>query len=109
MRTVRDIRFVRLPDIDREDRLPQFGLPAYGRFAVLRNGGFWLGMVRSSHPRDTSVGWYWAVDPAGNLLISDRGAENRAPLFADDRRLLRMLVRELRKRRLVGLIRLTPD
>jgi hypothetical protein len=65
------IRLTRLPDI--HSNLDRYGFRDYGRFALLRDGGFWWGDIRSSHPRDCQIGWYWAISGEGDLLVSARG------------------------------------
>lgn len=63
----------RLPDINSEKYIPD-RYNDYGRFGVLRSGGYWFAGVRSCHP-DVLVGFYWAVNWSLNTLyISPRGA-----------------------------------
>jgi hypothetical protein len=108
--TTLTIRRARLPDLDREAPMRAAGYEAYGRFALLRGGGFWFGELRSSHPGTTTVGWYWAIDARGELLVSPRGAAvDGELLFGERRDLLARLVAELVGRRLLpkpGSIRL---
>lgn len=63
---------MRLPDIDRIDRIPGY-LSDYGRCAILNSGNFWFGGVHSSHPGSTYAGFYWAVEN-DTLYFSPRGA-----------------------------------
>jgi hypothetical protein len=92
-------QLVRLPDINNDRDLERYGYRAYGRFALLRDGSFWFGDMRSSHPRDCMIGWYWAVSAAGELLVSARGARvDGERLFGDLRRALARLMEELRRR-----------
>jgi hypothetical protein len=44
----------------------------YGRFAILNDNSLWFGGVKSSHPSNTKIGFYWATK-GDNLLISPRG------------------------------------
>jgi hypothetical protein len=64
---------IRLPDIHDfkflDERFNQ-----YGRCALLTDGSFWFGNIKSSHPANTKEGFYWAVDLSKNLYISPRGA-----------------------------------
>lgn len=96
------VRLGRLPDLDSEEAAERRGLRAYGRFAITRGGRFWFGSARSSHPGDTRVGWYWALDQEGTLLVSARGVEaDGLALFEDGRPTLAFLVERLVKLRVI--------
>jgi hypothetical protein len=97
------IELARLPDISSSDEVARHGLAAYGRFALLRDGGFWFADALSSHPLDTARGWYWALAPNGKLLVSARGAAAEGELlFGPDKVVLARLVDELVRRRHLG-------
>jgi hypothetical protein len=82
----------RLPDINRNRDLPP-EYEEYGRFAVLNNGRFWNGDIRSSHPPNTRDGFYWAIR-GSTLFLSPRGSTYNWPqVISDD--LIRWLVRRL--------------
>lgn len=83
----------RLPDIDRAEDVPQ-DLERFGRFAILRGGGFWFGEVNSSHPQSTENGFYWGL-ARGTLFISPRGSTYRWTTHITDER-IRELSRRLR-------------
>ncbi len=96
------IRLIRLPDIHRLQAVSDHGYVRYGRFAVLRGGSFWFADAVSSHPGDTDTGWYWAITPGGELLVSARGAGiDGAALFADRKPTLAQLIEELVQRRYI--------
>lgn len=96
------IRLTRLPDINTDRALEGYGFMAYGRFALLRGGGLWWGDIHSSHPSDTVIGWYWAVDGNGDLVVSARGAGIDGEMLMQERRdLLAWLVAELVRRRVI--------
>lgn len=90
------IRLDRLPDLCSDEAAQAQGFLDYGRFAVTNSGRFWLGPARSSHPSDTRVGWYWALEVDGTLLVSPRGAgiEGLA-LFNEGKPILALLVKRL--------------
>jgi len=44
------IRLTRLPDIHTEQAVASHGLLRYGRFVLMREGGFWFAHTISSHP-----------------------------------------------------------
>jgi len=93
------IAFVRLPDISSFADLDRHGLVSYGRFALLQDGSLWVGDLHSSHPRDTKIGWYWAVSGEGKLLISARGAEiDNELLRSPESLILPQLISELKRR-----------
>ena len=62
-----------LPDINSVRDLERYNYRDYGRFAVLRDGKFWVQTLHSSYPADTETGWFWAVDRSERLLVSARG------------------------------------
>lgn len=89
----------RLPHINSFADLARYGYRAYGRFAILQDGTLWVGDLHSSHPRDTKVGWYWAVSGEGKFLISARGAEVDNELLRSPKSLiLPQLILELKRR-----------
>jgi len=92
----------RLPDINSEQTVASHGLLRYGRFAVTRGGGFWFALAISSHPTNTEVGWYWAVNEAGELLVSARGAGiDGEALFNKHKPFLAQLIDQLVKLRCI--------
>lgn len=94
------IQLVRLPDINTDRQLQATTYWAYGRFAILLDGSLWFGDLYSSHPSTTQIGWYWAVDRAGDLSVSARGAGIDGEMLMRDRRdILAWLVGELVQRR----------
>lgn len=96
------IRLTRLPDLDTEQDAASRGFLCYGRFAVIRGGSFWFGPAASSHPTTTRIGWYWAVDASGDLLVSARGAgSDGEALFVEWKSALALLVDQLVKRRCI--------
>lgn len=97
------IRITRLPDINSERDLEQYGYSSYGRFALLRGGGgLWFGDLHSSHPESTLVGWYWAVEGDGDLLVSARGTALDVEMLVRERKdILAWLIDELVRRRMV--------
>lgn len=96
------IRLWRLPDIHSLEAVLEHGLERYGRFALLRDGGFWFADAVSSHPAITVVGWYWALDTDGILLVSARGAAlDGESLFTSKKDVLARLVEELVGRRYI--------
>jgi hypothetical protein len=96
------IRLTRLPDINTDRQLQQTPYWAYGRFAILLDGAFWFGDLHSSHPAVTRTGWYYAMDRAGTLLVSARGAGvDGEALFGKYKPVLARLVKELVKRRVI--------
>ncbi len=96
------IRLTRLPDIHSEQAVASHGLLRYGRFAVTRGGGFWFAQTISSHPTNTQVGWYWAVNAAGELLVSARGAGiDGEALFSTHKPVLAQLIDQLVKLRCI--------
>ncbi len=98
------ILLTRLPDINTDRDLAKYGYRAYGRFALLRGGaGFWFGDLHSSHPATTVFGFYWAIDPNGDLVVSARGAGIDGEVLIRERRdILALLVAELVKRKIIG-------
>ena len=97
------IRLIRLLDINKDSEVKRHGYIHYGRFAVLRDNSFWFSEVQSSHPQDTQTGWYWAISPAGELLVSARGATpDGERLFADCKMMLALLIEELVRRRCIS-------
>jgi hypothetical protein len=102
MSTTLTIRLTRLPDINADRDLERYGYYAYGRFALLRNGSLWFGELRSSHPSNTAVGFYWALESRGVLLVSARGAGIDGEMLISDRRdILAWLAGELVRRRVI--------
>jgi len=96
------IKLDRLPDIHSLQAAGEHGYDRYGRFAVLRGGGFWFADTVSSHPTDTATGWYWAIDAAGRLLVSARGAGvDGEALFTTRKPVLALLVEALVDRRYI--------
>jgi len=96
------IRLTRLPDINTDRALEGYGFMAYGRFALLRGGGFWWGDIHSSHPATTQIRWYWAVDGNGDLAVSARGAGIDGEMLVRERRnILAWLVAELVRRKII--------
>lgn len=96
------IRLIRLPDIHGLQAVADHGYVRYGRFALLRSGGFWFADAVSSHPGDTATGWYWAITPGDELLVSARGAGiDGEALFADRKPVLVLLIEELVRRRYI--------
>lgn len=96
------IHLTRLPDISTDRQLQATPFCAYGRFALLRDGAFWYGDLRSSHPTTTQTGWYWAADGSGDLHVSARGAGIDGQMLVRDRRdILAWLVHELVRRRVI--------
>lgn len=96
------ITLTRLPDINSERQLQTTQYWAYGRFAILLDGSFWLGDLHSSHPSATKTGWYWAVDMQGDLAVSARGAGvDGEALFGKYKPTLARLIEELVKRRII--------
>jgi hypothetical protein len=97
-----NIHLARLPDINTDRQLQVTPYWAYGRFAILTDGSLWFGDLYSSHPSTTKVGWYWAIDRAGDLSVSARGAGIDGEILVRDRRdSLAWLVAELVKRRVI--------
>ncbi len=97
------IREARLPDLDDPDEASRRGYRAYGRLALLRSGGLWFGDARSSHPGSSRIGWYWAIDADGNVLVSARGCNTDIDeLLGVDRKFLAWLLTELERRRLIA-------
>ena len=97
------IRLRRLPDIHSLESVRERGFVRYGRFALLRDGGFWFADAVSSHPATTVVGWYWALDAEGILLVSARGAApDGESLFTSKKDVLARLVEELVGRRYIA-------
>ena len=95
------IRLTRLPDINTDRQLQATPYWSYGRFALTKSG-FWFSELRSSHPADCQVGWYWAIDRKGDLAVSARGASvDGEALFGKYKPVLAMLVEELVKRRII--------
>jgi len=102
MKNILVIRKVRLLDLNTDAEIERHGYACYGRFSMLRNGSFWFGDVRSMHPKETSIGWYWAISPTGELLVSARGAApDGERLFTDCKPILTLLIEELVKRRYI--------
>jgi hypothetical protein len=94
--------FVRLPDISSFADLSHYGYQSYGRFAILNDGSLWVGDLHSSHPRDTMVGWYWAISEREELLISARGARTQDELLTSpESTILHQLFLELKRRRII--------
>jgi len=66
----------------------------------------------SSHPSNTQIGFYWAVDQRGSLIISTRGnILDYDLLTTNENKLLGDIVGELKSRRLFkvgGALRLVP-
>lgn len=92
----------RLPDISNDCQLQATPYWAYGRLALLREGGFWWGDIHSSHPSDTATGWYWAIDRNGDLAVSARGAGIDGEMLMRERRdILAWLVAELVRRKII--------
>ncbi len=90
------VRLERLPDLDNDQAVAQHDFAAYGRFGVTRNGSFFFSGVRSSHPQDCAVGWYWAIREEGILLVSARGAKiDGEALFQERKPILARLIEEL--------------
>jgi len=95
------VRLVRLPDINSDRQLKTTSYWAYGRFALTKSG-FWFSELRSFHPSDCQVGWYWAVNRQGDMAVSARGAGvDGEALFGKYKLLLARLVEELVKRRII--------
>ena len=96
------IQLVRLPDINTDRQLQATLYWAYGRFAILTDQSLWFGDLYSSHPTVTHTGWYWAIDRAGDLFVSARGAGIDGEMLMRDRRdILAWLVGELVQRRII--------
>lgn len=96
------ITLTRLPDINTDLQLKETAYRDYGRFAVLRDMGFWFGDLHSSHPATTKTGWYWAVDKAGDLYVSPRGAViDGEKLFTERKDILAWLIEELVRKRVI--------
>ncbi len=96
------IKVLRLPDINADRDLAKYGYRSYGRFALLRDGGLWFGDLHSSHPATTVSGFYWAIDPNGDLAVSARGAGIDVELLVRKRRdILAWLIGELVRRRYI--------
>jgi hypothetical protein len=95
------IRLLRLPDIN--SNIDRYGFRAYGRFALLRNGSIWFGDIRSCHPFNCQIGWYWAIANTGELLVSARGAGiDGDSLFRERKPVLAALVEELVRQRILS-------
>ncbi len=95
------IRLTRLFDINSDRELSGSGYRDYGRFALTRTG-FWFAGLRSSHPGDCQVGWYWAVS-GEETPVSAHGAKmDGESLFAERKPVLARLVEELVNRRIIG-------
>jgi len=92
-----EVQFRRLPDINKTEDLARFGLAAYGRFSVLRDGSLWVGGLMASHPQETKAGFYWAVPATGELVVSTRGNILDYALL-ENGIILDALQRELKKR-----------
>lgn len=96
------IRLECLPDISSVRDLERYGFKGYGRFAVLRDGGFWIQDLHSSYPAEMEAGWYWAIDDSDRLLVSARCAiSDGESLFKRNKPILARLVEELVNRRLI--------
>ena len=92
-----------LPDINSVRDLERYGYRDYGRFAVLRDGRFWVETLHSSYPAETETGWFWAVDQDGCLLVSGRGAVmDGESLFTKKKYILARLVEELVNKRIIS-------
>lgn len=70
-KAIRIVLYRRLPDATRLTDIPP-DLDWYGRCAVLRDGSFWVGEYRSSHPFTTIAGFYIGLS-GGLLYFSPRG------------------------------------
>jgi len=91
-----------LPDISTIRDLERYGFRDYGRFAVLRDGQFWIQTLRSNYPADMETGWFWAVDQLNRLLVSARGAVMDGEyLFTKKKYILARLVEELVNKRIL--------
>lgn len=96
------ISFCCLPDVNTFADLERYGYRAYGRFAILQDGTLWVGDLHSSHPRDTKVGWYWAVSDDGTFFFSARGAETDNKLVSGSSyQILRLLITKLRSSKII--------
>lgn len=92
-----------LPDINSVRDLERYNYRDYGRFAVLRDGKFWVQTLHSSYPADTETGWFWAVDRSERLLVSARGAVmDGESLFTRKKYVLACLIEELVKKRILA-------
>jgi len=92
----------RLPDISNERDLDRYSFRTYGRFAILRDGVFWMGTLHSSLPAETDTGWYWAISDDDRLLVSARGAVmDGESLFGKNKPVLARLIEELVKLRII--------
>lgn len=97
------IHLERLPDISNDRDFARYSYKAYGRFAILRSGVFWIATLHSSHPLDTATGWYWAISKDDSLLVSARGAGiDGERLFEKNKPVLALLIEELVKMRIIA-------
>lgn len=71
-----NVIFKQLPDIHYEREYTKLGLNAYGRFGVLADSSLWIGNHLSTHPSHLIMGFYWAVDMYGNLILSPRNLKS---------------------------------
>lgn len=96
------VRLDRLPDISTVRDLDRYGYRNYGRFAVLRDGDFWVQTLHSSYPAEMETGWFWAVDAEDRLIVSARGAiSDGESLFGRNKPILARLIEELVKQRII--------
>jgi len=96
------IHLDRLPDISSVRDLERYSYKGYGRFALLRDGGFWMQSLHSSYPAEMSAGWFWAIDDEDRLLVSARGAvTDGESLFERNKPVLARLVEELVSQRII--------
>lgn len=72
---IKEIYFKYLPDVHSLDSLPK-NIIEYGRCAILNDNTFWIGNMKSSHPLNTNIGFYYALTSKGNLVISARSNFN---------------------------------
>ena len=99
---VQHVRVKRLPDLNREEQLGRYGFADYGRYGLLRSGEMVLGGIQSSHPATTKIGWYWAVDGDGALIVSGRGVDyDREAVLRDHSQTVSRLVQDLMARRVI--------
>lgn len=92
-----------LPDISSVRDLERYGYRNYGRFAVLRDGQFWVQTLRSTYPAEMETGWFWAIDNDDRLVVSARGAVmDGESLFTRKKHILAQLVQELVNKRILS-------
>lgn len=92
-----------LPDISSVRDLERYGYRDYGRFAVLRDGRFWLQSLHSNYPAEMENGWFWAIDHKDRLVVSGRSAVmDGERLFTREKHILAQLVQELVNKRILA-------